>query len=104
MRLVTYRRDVCAAARLGALVETTVVDLALLAASVATALRGHSGTSGDWWAAAADIAHLTGVALWIGALTQVVAATIRAHGQGTPVIDQVRRYSRLALPSSLSFS
>ena len=34
MRLVTYRRDVCAAARLGALVETTVVDLALLAASV----------------------------------------------------------------------
>ena len=34
MRLVTYRRDVCAAARLGALVGTTVVDLALLAASV----------------------------------------------------------------------
>jgi len=34
MRLVTYRRDVCSAARLGALVDTTVVDLALLAASV----------------------------------------------------------------------
>jgi 2-keto-4-pentenoate hydratase/2-oxohepta-3-ene-1,7-dioic acid hydratase in catechol pathway len=34
MRLVTYRRDVGAAARLGALVDTTVVDLALLAASV----------------------------------------------------------------------
>ena len=34
MRLVTYRRDVCAAARLGALVETAVVDLALLAESV----------------------------------------------------------------------
>ena len=63
----------------------------LLAASVATALRGHSGTSGDWWAATADIAHLTGVALWIGALSQVVAATIRAHARGTPVIDQVRR-------------
>jgi 2-keto-4-pentenoate hydratase/2-oxohepta-3-ene-1,7-dioic acid hydratase in catechol pathway len=34
MRLVTFRRDVCAAARLGALVGTAVVDLALLAESV----------------------------------------------------------------------
>ncbi|MDR6856889.1 fumarylacetoacetate hydrolase family protein [Variovorax guangxiensis] len=33
MRLVTYRAEVSAAARLGALVDTTVVDLALLAAS-----------------------------------------------------------------------
>ena len=33
MYLVTYRRDVCAEARLGALVDATVVDLALLAAS-----------------------------------------------------------------------
>ncbi|MGZ5184180.1 MAG: fumarylacetoacetate hydrolase family protein [Caldimonas sp.] len=40
MRLVTYRADVCAAARLGALVHTSVVDLALLAASAGQTLPG----------------------------------------------------------------
>jgi len=38
MRLVTYRAEMIAAARLGALVDTTVVDLALLAASAGQAL------------------------------------------------------------------
>ncbi len=38
MRLVTYRADVCAAARLGALTGTLVIDLAQLAAGAAHAL------------------------------------------------------------------
>ncbi|MEO8808268.1 MAG: fumarylacetoacetate hydrolase family protein [Burkholderiaceae bacterium] len=38
MRLVTYRADVCAAARLGALLDASVIDLALLAASAGQAL------------------------------------------------------------------
>ncbi len=38
MRLVTYRADVCAAARLGALVDDCVVDLALLGSHAGQAL------------------------------------------------------------------
>src|SRR5439155_22494084 len=66
---------------------------------VPTALRGHSGTSGHWWAVAVDSLHLIGAALWIGALLHLVLALARSTDRGAALAAAARRYSRLALPT-----
>jgi len=63
--------------------------------------RGHSGTSGAWWALAADVVHLLGAALWVGALALVVLVAARAHDRGAAFVAGARSYSRFALPTVL---
>lgn len=74
----------------------------LAAAVVATALRGHAGTSGKPWAVAADAVHLAGAALWLGALAHLVLVIARSPDHLGAVGDGARRYSRLALPTVLA--
>lgn len=73
----------------------------LLAAVVATAVRGHSGTANDWWALTADIVHLAAAALWLGALAHLVLAVARASDRVEALAGGARGYSRLALPTVL---
>ncbi len=73
--------------------------LPLLGAVVAIGLRGHAGTSGKWWAVLAEVIHLAGAALWIGALAHLVLVVARAPGRLEALGLGVRRYSRLALPT-----
>ncbi|TML67812.1 MAG: hypothetical protein E6G14_11405 [Actinobacteria bacterium] len=76
--------------------------LAPLAGVVVTiALRGHAGTSGKGWAVAADVAHLAGAALWVGALAHVIRVASRLRDRSELLARGVRRYSRLALPTVL---
>lgn len=77
--------------------------LPLLAAAVLTSLRGHSGTSGHWWAVAADSVHLAGAALWAGALAHLVLVLGRAGRGGfrLTLVAGARRYAGLALPTVL---
>jgi copper transport protein len=79
-----------------------VVALVPLAATgVLVALRGHAGTSGDWWAPTADAVHLLAAAAWTGALAHLVLVLadrrIRLADESVPV----RRYAELALPTVL---
>jgi copper transport protein len=78
-----------------------VAVLPLVAAAVAVAARGHSGTSGDWWAFAADVVHLLGAALWVGALVLLALIAARARDHAAAVVAGARAYSRLALPTVL---
>jgi copper transport protein len=78
-----------------------LVVLPLAVAVVATSLRGHSGTSGDWWAAAADVVHLAASALWFGALAHLLLALLRAGRPRELLAAAVGSYSRLALPTVL---
>ncbi|MHB8650381.1 MAG: copper resistance CopC family protein [Gaiellaceae bacterium] len=73
----------------------------LVAAAVEVSVRGHSGTSGDWWALAADVVHLLGAALWAGALALLVLVAARARDHAAALVTGVRAYSRLALPTVL---
>lgn len=75
--------------------------LPLLAATLFTAARGHSGTSHYGWAVAADFVHLTAVAAWLGALAHLVFIIARADEPRSTLVDGVRRYSRFALPTVL---
>ena len=79
-----------------------VVALVPLAATgVLVALRGHAGTSGNWWAPTADAVHLLAAAAWTGALAHLVLVLadrrIRPADESVPV----RRYAELALPTVL---
>ena len=73
----------------------------LLAAVIAVAARGHSGTSGTSWAVAADALHLAAVAAWLGALAHLVLIVARASDTRPALVESTRRYSRLALPTVL---
>lgn len=44
----------------------------LTGAVIAAALRGHSGTGGEWWAATANALHFVLGGLWVGALVHLV--------------------------------
>lgn len=91
---------IAAAAALVADPRTRVLALApLLAAAAVTALRGHSGTSGHWWAVVADAIHLIGAALWVGALLYLVLVVARSGDRGAALGEGIHRYSRLALPT-----
>ena len=70
-----------------------------LAVSLA-AVRGHPGTSPDWWAGPANVVHLVAVALWIGGLVHVILLGWRLRSADVrPALFQgVRRYSSFALP------
>ncbi|MGH2579430.1 MAG: copper resistance protein CopC [Actinomycetota bacterium] len=69
-----------------------------LAVSVA-AVRGHAGTTPDWWAAPANVVHLLAVALWMGGLAHVIllAWRFRTDEARPALIQGIRRYSGLAL-------
>lgn len=73
--------------------------LPLLAAVVFHAARGHSGTSPDGWAVAADAVHLAAVATWLGGLAHLVLIVARAKEPRPAVVAGVRRYAGLALPT-----
>jgi copper transport protein len=73
----------------------------LIGAVIATSARGHSGTSGGWWALPADIVHLIAAALWVGALVHLVFVAARFRRRPAVVLTGVGRYSRLALPTVL---
>lgn len=73
---------------------------ALMVAVVAMSLRSHAGTSGHAWAVLADVLHLAGAAVWVGALTHLVLVVRRAP-PADELAPAVRRYSALALPTVL---
>ncbi|MGH6885112.1 MAG: copper resistance protein CopC, partial [Geminicoccales bacterium] len=76
---------------------------ALLATTVASAVRGHSGSSGHGWAVPADALHLAAAAIWIGALVHLVRVVYAAPAEdrrGT-LAHGVRRYASLALVTVL---
>lgn len=77
--------------------------LPLGAAVTGTALRGHSGTAGHWWAVPADALHLAGAALWVGALAHLVLVLRRVGRERLrwTLTAGARRYARLALPTVL---
>ncbi|MGH7362520.1 MAG: copper resistance CopC/CopD family protein [Candidatus Methylomirabilales bacterium] len=62
------------------------------------AFRGHSGTSGTWWAAPANAMHLVAAGLWIGALLHLVIVLWRMDREGYwPALGEAaRRYAGLA--------
>jgi copper transport protein len=73
----------------------------LLATGVLVALRGHAGTSGDWWAPVADAVHLLAAAAWTGALAHLVLVLLAAPALRSVDAVPVRRYAELALPTVL---
>lgn len=81
--------------------DAPLVVVPLLAAALAVSLRGHSGTSGHAWAVAADFVHLSGAAVWIGALAHLVRVVLGSDERAATVASSVRRYLRLALPTVL---
>ena len=79
-----------------------LVALAPLAATgVLVALRGHAGTSGDWWAPVADAIHLLAAAAWTGALAHLVLVLLAVPALRSVDAVPVRRYAELALPTVL---
>ena len=79
-----------------------LVALAPLAATgVLVALRGHAGTSGDWWAPVADAVHLLAAAAWTGALAHLVLVLVAVPALRSADALPVRRYAELALPTVL---
>lgn len=73
--------------------------LPLAVVVVATAWRGHSGTSGQWWAAPANALHVALAGVWVGALIHLVIVLWRLRGQGAgySLRDAAQRYARMAL-------
>ncbi|HYU20872.1 MAG TPA: copper resistance protein CopC [Chloroflexota bacterium] len=73
--------------------------LPLAGAVAAAAFRGHSGSSGEWWAAPANALHLALAAFWVGALLHLVLVLRRPGGEGLrPALrEAARRYATLAL-------
>lgn len=63
------------------------------------AFRGHSGTSGTWWAAPVNAMHLVAAGLWAGALLHLILVLWRMDREGyRPALGEAaRRYARLAL-------
>lgn len=71
-----------------------------LAATVgATAWRGHSGTSGEWWAAPANALHVALAGVWVGALVHLVIVLWRMRGRGLGhfLRAAANRYAQMAL-------
>lgn len=73
----------------------------LAAAGTLVAVRGHAGTSGDWWAPVAETVHLLAAAAWAGALAHLVLVLLRAPNARSRDAIPVRRYADLALPTVL---
>ncbi len=73
--------------------------LPLAVVVAATAWRGHSGTSGQWWAAPANALHVALAGVWVGALVHLVIVLwgLRAKGVGHSLRAAAQRYARMAL-------
>jgi copper transport protein len=81
-------------------VRLPLVALAPLAATgVLLALRGHAGTSGDWWAPVADAVHVLAAAAWAGALAHLVLVLAETPTLRSSGAIPIRRYAELALPT-----
>lgn len=80
-----------------------IAIVALLATTVASAARGHSGTSGHSWAVPADAVHLAAAAIWVGALIHLLRVLYGARGDGARDVlaRGVRGYASLALVTVL---
>lgn len=78
-----------------------IVPLAV--AAVVTAARGHSGSSGLWWAVPADALHLAAAAAWVGALVHLarVVYAARRVAMGETLRHGLRRYAAFALVAVL---
>jgi len=77
-----------------------LAPIALVGAVVATSLRSHAWSSGHAWAVTADVIHLTGAAIWVGALAHLVVVTAASEpDRRRPVLGfGIRRYAVAALP------
>jgi len=73
----------------------------LAATGVLIALRGHAGSSADWWAPVADAVHLLAAAAWTGALAHLVLVLLAVPALRSADAVPVRRYAELALPTVL---
>lgn len=73
--------------------------LPLAAAVAAAAWRGHSGTSGEWWAAPANALHVALAGVWVGALVHLVIVLwrLRGYGSGYFLRAAANRYAHMAL-------
>lgn len=73
--------------------------LPLGAAVAAAAWRGHSGTSGEWWAAPANALHVALAGVWVGALAHLVIVLwrVRSRGLGHFLRAAANRYAQMAL-------
>lgn len=75
---------------------SALLPLAVIVA--ATAWRGHSGTSGQWWAAPANALHVALAGVWVGALVHLVIVLWRLRGRGGYSLRAAaQRYARMAL-------
>jgi copper transport protein len=102
LTLVVLAALACAAALVRARPLRAFALMPLLAAVVVTSLRGHSGTSGHWWATSADVVHLATAALWTGALAHLVLIVGRRRKPLLPVLrEAVRRYASAALVTTI---
>lgn len=75
------------------------VLLPLGLALAAAAARGHLGTTEQWWAAFANVAHLGAAGFWGGALGHLLLVAWRLRGteRHAALGDGVRRYAESAL-------
>jgi copper transport protein len=88
------QRRAVAARALAWRVGTGAVSLGLLRT---TGLTGHSNDANSLWMSLADLAHLTGVALWIGGMAVLLVGVLpQRHPDDLAVVG---RYSRLAMLS-----
>jgi copper transport protein len=73
--------------------------LPLAAAIAAAAWRGHSGTSGEWWAAPANALHVALAGVWVGALAYLVIVLWRVRRRGFSYFLRAaaNRYAQMAL-------
>ena len=90
-----------AAAGIAAVVATTRWRqwslVALLAAGVAAAYRGHSG-AGGWWEAPVNALHVALAGMWLGALAHLVMVLWRRRADLRELVaPAARRYAALAI-------
>lgn len=73
--------------------------LPLAAAVAAAAWRGHSGISGEWWAAPANALHVALAGVWVGALVHLVVVLwrLRVSSLGHFLRAAADRYAGMAL-------
>lgn len=72
--------------------------LPLGGAVVAAAFRGHSGNSGEWWAAPVGALHLALAGFWVGALVHLVLVlrSLRDDKLRSALGEAAQRYAGLA--------
>lgn len=75
----------------------SVAGASLLAVPVAEGFRAHPGLQAGSWGIVVVAAHLTAVAVWVGALVHVIRTGIALRRSGVKTTALVRAYARMAL-------